>query len=313
MALAMSGSPAVAAANFPSKPIRIIVPFSAGGATDLMARALAPLLSSRLGGAEIIIENRGGGGGAPAVLEMLRSALDGHTIMLHSGNDGLLTPNISDVGYTVVDIAPIAQVSSLPTSIFVKADREIETLADLMRLGEQNYGKMSYGTTGAGSGHHIVAEALQHLAKKPGLFTHVPFNSGPECMAAVLGGHIDFVFGNASYGETYVKSQGVMKVIATSAEDKCPILPEVPNLRSQGYDFAWETWWGFGARAGTSPEILDILDKAIKDTLTDPTLPQIFTNLGLTINYINRTDFTILWMKQFEEMKVLLKELGLAK
>ena len=313
LAVGFAGSlTAASATDFPSRTIRIIVPFGAGGATDLMARALAPHMSSNLGGVEIIVENRPGGGGAIAAMEMLLSPPDGYTIMLSSGNDMLLTPNISDVGYTIADYAPIARVSTLPTTIFVRTESEVETLGDLVRLAEENFGRLSFATTGAGSGHHVVAEAFQLALGKPGLFTHVPFSSGPESIAAVLGGHVDFVFGNASYGESYVRSQGVLRGLATTASVSCPILPELPSLRSLGYDVTFYSVWGFTARAGTPAEILNALDEAARKALESPEIAQIFENIGLIVDYLGRTEFTIDMLDEYYRMGNLLREIGLA-
>jgi len=301
------------AADFPNRMIRILIPFSAGGSTDLMARVLAPVMSRYLGNVDIIVENRPGGGGAISVMELIQSPADGHTLMISTGNDATLTPNLTDVGYGPADVAPIAQVSTLPTTVFVQADSEIQTLEDLMRLAEGNFGRMTYGTTGAGSLHHIVAEAFQFAAGRPGLLTHVPYNSGPESIAALMGGHVDVVFGNASYGESHVRQQGVLRGIVTSSGDGCPILPEMPTFKSLGYDVDLESWWGFAAPAGTPEEVLDILDEAIRNAMSNPEVIQALENMGMLPNYMGRTDFTAKWMSQFYIMRDLLTEIGLTQ
>ena len=311
LCMVMAMSMTAHAANFPNRTIRILVPFSAGGATDLMARILAPAMSSRLGDIDIIVENRPGGGGAISVMELITSPADGHTLMIHTVNDASLTPILTDVAYTPQDIAPIAQTTTLPTTIFVRAESEIETVADLLSMAQENYGRMTFGTTGAGSLHHIIAEAFQFAAGYPGILTHVPFNSGPESIAAVMGGHVDVVFGNASYGTSHVRNQGVMRGIATSSGTGCPILPEMPTFRSLGFDVAYESWWGFGAPAGTPEEILDLLDGVIRDTMADPEVIQSLMNVGMVPSYLSRSDFTAMWRGQYYEMRELLTSIGL--
>ena len=311
MVLAVAvGSPTTAnAAKYPSKTIRLIVPFAAGGSTDLMARVLVQPMSKLLGGAEIVVENRGGGGGAMAMMEMLRSAPDGHTLILASCNSAVITPILSDVGYSNADIAPVAQVTELPTNLFVKADSKVRTVADLMKLAEANHGKMTYSTSGAGTIHHIVAELLQREAKKPGLLTHIPYNSGTESITAVLGGHNEVAFANASYGENYVKQQGTMRAIATSAAGGDVNLPDVPTLKSLGYDITLTSWFGIAARTGTPQEILDLLSETIKNALKDPELIKSFPNLGMTVDYIGRADFTSQYQSQYKQLKGVLGEL----
>jgi tripartite-type tricarboxylate transporter receptor subunit TctC len=239
----------------------------------------------------------------------MRAAPDGHTLILASANSAVITPNLTDVGYSNVDIAPIAQVTELPTDLFVKADGKIKTMADLMRLAEANPGKMTYSTSGAGSLHHIVAELLQREAKKPGLLTHIPYNSGTESITAVLGGHTDIAFANASYAENYVKQQGVLRVIATSGANGDANLPDVPSLKSLGYDVTLTSWFGLAARAGTPQEILDLLSEKIKDSLKDPELIKSFPNLGMSVDYIGRTDFTTKYQNQYKQLQGILAEL----
>ena len=304
------GTPAANAADYPSRTIRIIVPFAAGGSTDLTARVLAEALSSRLGGVDVIVENRSGGGGAPGVTELLRVPPDGYTFILASQNAAVLTPILSDVGYTNEDLAPVAQVAGLPTNVFVKADSEIQTVADLVRMAEENYGKMTYSTSGTGSLHHLVAELFQHAAGKKGLLTHVPFEGGPESLTAVLGGHVDIAFTNVSYGENYVKNQGLMRVLVTSSEDGCNILPDVPTFKSLGYDVAISSWWSIFARAGTPAEILDKMDEAIGDALSNnPEIIEAFDNFGMTAAYMNRTDFTVAYLAEYDQLKDVLADI----
>jgi len=305
--LVVSGSPA--AADFPNRTMRIIVPFSAGGATDLMARILAPAMSSRLGDIDIIVENRPGGGGAIGMMELVGSPADGHTLILASTAAAMFTPIISDVAYSNVDLAPIAQVSTLPTNIFVPTESELQTFEDFVRLAQENFGRMTFSTTGVGSPHHIVAELFQDAAGLPGLLTHVPFTSGPESVAAVLGGHVDVVFANASYGESYVRQQGIMRVLASSSPYGCPILPGIPSLLSLGYDVSFSSWWTLFAPAGTPVEILDLLDNVIEDAITNPEVIQQIENIGMLVAYVDRATFTAQYAEQFDQMQEFLPAL----
>ena len=310
MLFVAAGSPAeVSAAGFPSKTIRLIVPFAAGGSTDLMARVLVQPLSKRLGDAEIIVENRPGGSGAIATMEMLRSAPDGHTLMLASPSNAVMPPILSDVGYTNESLVPVSQLTELPTDLYVKADSEIKTLEDLVKAAEKDYGKMTYSTSGAQSIHDVVARLFQHVINKPNLLTHIPYDGGAEGLTAVLGGHVDVSFANASYAENYVKQQGTLRVLATSNEGGDVLLPDVPSFKSLGYDVTLTSWWGLFAPAGTPQEIVELLDKTVNDSLTDNETIQGFTNLGMTVNYLNHADFAAKYMSQYDLLKGVLANL----
>ena len=239
-------------------------------------------------------------------MEMLRSANDGHTLLLANNDAAVMTPNLTDVGYSPADIAPIAQIASLSTGIYVRPESGIETVEDLLRVAEENFGRMTFGSTGAGSVHHVVGEMLQHAVGKPGLFNHVPFNSGTENLAALLGGHVDFSLSSSSYAPSYAQ----LRMLAVSAEDGCPMNPDVPSLRSLGYDVAMEMWFGFSAPAGTPVDILDMLDAAIRDSLADPEIIQAYRNLGSNIHYMNRADFTYKWLSEYYRMRDVLTQIG---
>ena len=297
------------AADFPNRTIRLIVPFAAGGATDLMARVLTPAMSGELGNIDIIVENRGGGGGAIAMMELIQSPPDGYTLILASTAAAVVTPIISDVGYSKADLIPIVQLAELPTNIFVLADSEIQSMEDLMRLGQENFGRLTFSTSGTGSLHHIVAELFQHTAGKQGLLTHVPYNSGTESITAVLGGHVHMAFANASYGESYVNQQGIMRVIATSSEYGCPVVEGVPTFRSLGYDVTIANWWGLFARTGTSEEILDIVAEAVRNAMADPEVYQAMVNLGMLPDYMGRADFTAKYLAQYDQLAEVLADL----
>ena len=290
--------------------LTIIVPFSAGGSTDLMARVLQPALAERLG-VNVVIENRGGGGGAPGMMALAQSAPDGHTIALTSISSATLTPNISNVGYTNVEFQPVAHISVLPTGPWARTGEGIYTLEDLIRVASENPGRMTFSAGGAGGVHHVGAELFFASIGMPGLLTHVPFDSGAEGFAAFLGGHVDFAWNTADDGAMYY-AEGLVIPLATGAAEACPIMPEIPTFRSLGYDVVFGSWWGFVAPAGIPQDLLELLDNAIRASLEDPEVIALFENLNQPINYMDHVAFTNLWMSEFESNRALLIELGLS-
>lgn len=307
---AAQASSAAPQLNYPTKPIKIIVPFSAGGTTDLMARALQPQLSKRLG-ANIVVENHPGGGGAPGMMAVATSPADGYTLVLVSSGPSTLTPNITDVGYTSAEFQPIANIAFNAVGVWARAGEGIETLDDLIRVAKEKPG-MTYAGGGAGGDNHIAAELFFNAAGVPGLLTHIPFDSGTEGMTALLGKHVDFAVEDpADYAA--LAAEGKVINLATTHPVRCSIMPETPTMRELGYDVAYGSWWGFAAPAGTPMEIVELLDGVIKESMEDPEIIEMFKNLSMVIEYGDHVAFTERWMSTYDSNHKMLIELGLSE
>ena len=296
--------------NFPTGPIRIIVPFSAGGSTDLMARVMQPHLSEVLG-ADVVIENRGGGGGAPGMIEMIGSAPDGHTVIFLSISAATLTPNISDVGYGIAEVAPIAQITTAPSILWARAGEGITTLQEFIDYASARPGELTYSSGGAGGAHHVAAETFFNAIGMPGLMAQVPFDSGIEGFTAFIGGHVDFAFQSVDDGRPFL-DEGLIYALGVMDNDGDPLLPDIPTFQSQGVEVEAGSWWGFAAPAGTPDEILDLWDNAILTVLERPEVAELFLNLGQTVQHMPRGPFTEFWVEQFYFNRELIAELGLA-
>lgn len=291
--------------------IKIIVPFNPGGSTDMLARLLAPELSSRLG-VPVIVENKPGGGGAIGMIEMINSKPDGNTLILTSVNAATLTPNISDVGYTNKEMVPISQLTKMSTGIIVNAESDIKTLDDFIAKAEANFGTMTYATTGAGSIHHLTAELLMKEIGKPGLINHVPFDSGTEAIAAVLGNQINFSFGDAADCLPLVKD-GKLRVLAMASDpDRDFFLNDAPTFKELGYNIGqMGPWTALAAPAGTPDEIITLLDETVKECMELPSVQEGLIKLSLAPAYMNRTDITNKWMTEYEQNKAIIDGLDL--
>jgi len=305
MILCMALVVPASAADFPNRTVRILIPFSAGGATDLMSRIMAPAIASDLG-VDVIVENRPGAQGAIAITELLAAPADGHTLILASICSVAINPNLSDVGYSRADLIPIVQAAELPTNIFVRADGPFEDFEDMVRQASENFGRLTYATAGTGGSHHIVAEVLQYNMGMQGLLTNVPFNSGTEAITAVLGGHVDMAFANASYGERFVNQSGEMRILGTSLSRGCPVVPATPTFKTLGYDVTVANWWGFFARTGTPEEVINRVALAVENALSDPEIIESMTNVGIPPYFINRAEFTAKYNDHYEYLEELL-------
>jgi tripartite-type tricarboxylate transporter receptor subunit TctC len=291
--------------------VKIIVPFNPGGSTDMLARLLAPELSTRFG-VPVVVENKPGGGGAIGMLDMLGSKPDGHTVILTSVNAAALTPNMSDVGYTNKEMAPISQLTSVSTGVIVNAESDIKTLDELIAKGEANPGTMTFATTGTGSIHHIAAELMMKEIGKPGLFNHVPFNSGTEAIAAVLGKQIDFSFGDAADCLALVKD-GKLRVLAMAADPgRDYFFPDAPSFKELGYNIGqMGPWTALAAPVETPDETINLWDKTVNEVMQLPNIQEGLVKLSLAPAYLNRADITAKWMAQYDLNKTIIDGLGI--
>ena len=311
LALAMLGtsSMALAEAKF-SSTIKIIVPFNAGGSTDMLARLIAPEMSSRLG-VPVIVENRPGGGGAIGMTEMIQSKPDGTTLILCSVNAATLTPNMSDVGYTNKEVAPISQLTKMSTGIIVNAKSGIVTVEDFIKFCEEDYGSKTFSTTGAGSIHHLAAELFMKQIGKPGLILHVPFDSGTDAITSVIGEQIDFSFGDAADCLPFVEA-GELAVVAMAADPgRDFFFPDVPSFKELGYDIPqMGPWTALAAPVGTPDEILDLLAETAKEVMELPSTLEGLEKLSLVPAYMDRAAITEKWMAEYEQNKELIAGLA---
>ena len=298
----MLALPGLAAAAWPSKTIKIIVPFSAGGGADLMARALAPELSKALG-VSVVVENAPGGGGAIAMAKLANAKPDGYTIIHTTIGPATLTPNSSDVGYTNKEFAPVAQVADVPNVIAVHKDSGIKTLKELFEKAEKE--NVTYGTSGAGLTQNVQMEGLFLSIDKPNLLNHIPFNGGSQAIAALLGKQVDCAVAIVPEPLPHIKNGTFIGLGITSAE-RDPALPDVPTLKEQGYSLAGGVWYGFAAPAKTPADVIATLEAAFAKATKEQAIIDAFTKLGNPVQYLDTKAFTEKWMQTFESNKKVL-------
>jgi tripartite-type tricarboxylate transporter receptor subunit TctC len=249
-------------------PIKIVVPFAAGGPVDALARILAQELAPRLA-SDVVVENRGGAGGLLAVDQVARAPADGRTILFASAGAFVITNALKpQAGYEQLKVfAPVARIGAAPTLFIVKADSPIKTLADLIAKAKKD-SNTSYGSAGNGTTMHIAAEQLNASAGTK--ITHVPYRGAAPALTDILGGHIDFLNADITVLYPMVK-QGVIRALAVCGTERSALLPDVPTAQELGYkDVYMENWYGVLVPAATPPDAVAKLEAAVMDTVKNP-------------------------------------------
>lgn len=295
-----------AESNYPKSTVTIIVPYAAGGGTDLIARALASHFS-KAWGVSVIVDNKTGGSGAVGMSALAHAKADGYTVIFTALAAASLTPIMNDVGYTNKEFAPIAQVTEMSTVLCVHSNNKIKTFEAFIETASANPKKLTYGTTGAASLQNLLTEQLQKEMNQPNILTHIPFDGGAQAISALVGEQTDAcvamvpdMLGNIS--------SGTFTPLAVYTAGRIKELPDVPSISELGYPaIALPTWYGFAAPAGTAEEILDFWDKELNKALSDPEMLKLFENLKQNAVYLNRADFTKRWMDTYEQNTKMLK------
>ncbi|HOA94093.1 MAG TPA: tripartite tricarboxylate transporter substrate binding protein [Quisquiliibacterium sp.] len=267
-AAALAG-PAGAQQAYPSKPIRIVVPYAPGGATDLMARVVAPRLGEILG-QPVVIDNKPGANTAIGADAVAKSPADGYTLMFTNDATFVLNPALfSNLSYNMArDFVPVATVAYLNLSLTVSSALPVNTFAELVAWTRSKSGTISYGSYGVGSQAHLMGEMYKKLTATD--IVHVPYKGSAPALADVVGGQVVFTFPGIPTVQGFLKA-GKVKVLAISGEKRSPLLPDVPTFTELGYkDMDIGAWYALFAPAGTPRDVVNRLNAAIGTMLNNP-------------------------------------------
>ena len=263
-----------------TKPLRLIVPYAAGGPIDITARAVAERVKDSLG--TVIIENRPGAGGNIGADVIAKAAPDGTVFGIAATATHAVNPWLyKKMPYNAAtDFTPITQMVRVPNVLVMNADTaqrlRIHTLADLIAYGRANPGKLNFGSGGNGSAGHLAGEMFK---KEAGIFAvHIPYNGGNPAQLALLSGQVDFNFDNLATAAPNIRS-GKLKAIAVTTLARSSVLPEVPPMADTLKGFSIDTWWGLVAPAGTPKEVVAKLHEAFVAALNAPETKTRFANL----------------------------------
>lgn len=265
MAAALIAGPVHAADPFPSREIKIIVPYAVGGA-DTYIRPLADALKTKHN-MQIIVVNQPGAGGITGANAVHRAEPDGYT-MLFAGTAALTSaPRFQKADYDISGFQPVMHLITIPFLITVKKDAPYKTFAEFIDFAKKNPGKISYGSTGVGGSPHLAMEALQLAAKVQ--MTHVPFTGVAQAVPALMGGHVDSIIGAPSNIMPQVNS-GELVALASSSAKRFKPTPEIPAVGEFGYDADVGANFAFFLPKATPKDIVDKIYNALKDVASDP-------------------------------------------
>lgn len=293
-------------ANYPKKKIELIVPYAAGGGTDLLARTLSESLKKYLS-KPVGIVNKPGGSGAIGFSEIARS--DGYKIGM--GTVELVTlPPLGIVQFRVKDFKPVARLNAEPAAITVRSDAPWNSMQDFLDYARANPSKLRIGNSGTGAIWHLAAAALED---KTGVkFTHVPYEGANPAVTALLGGHIEAVSVSPGEVTSHVKS-GAFKTLAVMADSRTKGFPSVPTLKEIGIDLSVGTWRGIVVSAKVSNDVALVLEQAIKKASEDDFFQEALERMNMTSAYLSSDAFEKYINEQVIYFDELIKKLGLKK
>jgi tripartite-type tricarboxylate transporter receptor subunit TctC len=277
---ALVASFAVQAQPFPSKPIHVIIPFVAGGSSDIVGRAIASKFQDLLG-QPAVVENKPGANGAIAAEYVAKSAPDGYTVLV--GSIGVFSINsalFKDLRYDPVkDFAPVTLAVTTPNVLITKPTLPAKSVKDLVDADKK--GKLSYCSSGTGSSDHLTAELLKQIAG--GNAVHVPYRGGAACQTDIMGNQVDYSFQNLGAVTNYIKG-GRMKALAVTARTRHPQLADVPTIVEAGFpDVVVTSWQAAAAPAKTPREVVAKLNDAMVKALRSPDVSERMNQIGFDV------------------------------
>lgn len=276
---------------WPSKPIRYIVPFAAGGTTDILARTIAEKLSIALG-QPVIVENKPGAGGGVGAAETAKAAPDGYTIMggtisTHAINATLYSKLPYD---PVKDFIPITLIARVPNMLVINNDIPAKNVAELIALMKANPGKWSFASSGNGTSQHLSGELFKGMAGVD--MQHIPYKGSPPALTDVMGGQVNMTFDNITTAWVLAKG-GKLRALAVTTAQRSPIAPDVPTLAESGLPgYEIGSWQGVFAPAATPPDIVKRLNAEIVKIINMPEVQKKLLDLGAEPVANSSEDFT---------------------
>ncbi|HET7764658.1 MAG TPA: tripartite tricarboxylate transporter substrate binding protein [Burkholderiales bacterium] len=296
----------VQAQSYPERPVRLVVPFPPGGSVDVVARALTPRLSERLG-QQVVIENRSGASGIIGTEVVAHARPDGYTLLINTIPFVTNTYLYSKVPYDpFADFLPVAWLCSSPATLVVNPSLPARSVRELLALAKSKPGALNYSAAGAGTNPHFAGELFNYLGQVD--IVAVQYKGGGPSLLAALGGEVGITYPNISEAIPHVKT-GKLVVLGVTGAKRSPALPDVPTIAEAGlpgYEFL--TWHGVLAPKGTPGATVSLLNARIKETLTAPEQARFFEQMGFEIVASSPEEFAAHLRRESEKWGKVIKE-----
>ena len=302
------GISSAAAQQYPTKPVRIVVAFTAGGTTDIMARMLAQKLTEKFK-QPFVIENKPGAGGNLGTEYVVRSPADGYTLIINSVGPMAVNPTLyKTLSYNpLTDLVPVAQISDVPNVLVVHPSLNVKDMKGFIAYAKSKPGELNYSSTGIGTSSHLSSYML---ASRAGFqATHVPYK-GAEALKDLLAGRIQFMFATIPSVIQHIRA-GNLTAIAVSSPQRSRSMPDVPTIAESGFPgFEAGSWFGVFAPRGTPPEIIAVLNKATNEAIADRALQARMIEEGADPSEGTPERFGQFVKSEYEKWRVVVKESG---
>ncbi len=310
LALATIVMPVSAAEQFPTRPIRVIVPYAPGGNVDISARIIAPPLGEALG-QTIVVDNRPGAGGNLGASLVAKATPDGYTLLVGSSGPLSVNPVIfKNLPYdTLKDFAPISTVQAVSLVVLAGPKSNFNSIADVITAAKARPGKLTMASAGAGTTNHFAIELFAHMANVKLL--HVPYKGSGPALSELLGGQVETMIDQLAASIGYVRD-GRLKVLAVTTQQRAAALPNVPTLEELGYKgYQASTLLGLLAPAGTPKPVIAKLNAGVRKIMDSPVVAERFRGLGANPGASSPEEFTARIRDELEQWRSLVKQLNL--
>src|SRR6478736_9121004 len=293
---------------YPTRPVRLIVPFGPAGASDITARVIGQWLSERLG-QQFVIENRTGAGGNVGTEAVVRAAPDGYTLGLFGAANAINATLYDKLNFNFVrDIAPVAPIVRFPYIMVLNPSVPAKTLPEFIAYAKDNPGRINMASPGIGSSPHVNGELFKVMAGTN--LVHVPYRSAAAVMTDLLSGQVQLYFGTTASSLEYVRT-GKLRALGVTIERRLDELPDIPTVAEFVPGYEASNWYGIGAPKATPAEIIDKLNKEINAALADPNMKARLADLGGTVLAGSPADFGKLIADETEKWAKVVKFAGI--
>lgn len=291
LAAGLAIAPGAALADWPEdKPITLVVGYSAGGGTDILARTMAPYLEKYIEGAKFVVVNKPGPGGEYGFTETANAEPDGYTIGFMNAPAFLTLPYERETRYAFENFTPIANVVTDPATLNVPDGSKIQSLDEFVAAAKESPNALTVGHQGYGGSMHLSLEGFLDMTETE--VTQVPFPGIPPAATAILGGHIAALVIGAGEAATLGAEEGSIRTLGVMSRERLELFPDIPTFAEQGYEIFSGSDRGYAAPAGTPPEIVKAVGDAIAMTLEDPEFQAAAKEQNLPLNYMEQGEYT---------------------